>query len=94
MRLAILLIVFSLAACRGAPVKPEVELALMDYPRDEAIAGVGGSTTIRRDPLKDWDKSTMFKPEDWAKVDAYIKQMEAYAKELERRLKQKECINE
>lgn len=95
--LTILLILVFEVGCPGVPVKPSVELGVLDVPAQEVI--IGNTSKMRlnkvedaeydniveqirlqstRVPIIDYDKAISFKPDQWAILSKYIKDLERY----------------
>jgi hypothetical protein len=81
-RLATLSGAFSLilSAC-NLPAKPVVTICVLDFPSGEGICGEsGGGVDLKRVPIAELDKSTMFAPREWEKVTNYIHLLEEHVR--------------
>lgn len=83
--LIIVVILVALVGCLK-PIKPKVEMGIVDYTANEIIAGItgqGSNTITFRVPISQYDKATCFKPKEWSIVSTYLHDMESYVSYLE-----------
>ena len=80
--LGILLIAFSLVSCDEPPIKPTLEVCVLDVENDECICGKKEPnkpvSNLRREALPYCEKSTAFRPSEWEKYKKYVDGLEAW----------------